>query len=61
VIKVPAATPAPKPKANMPILTGEEISPQTVMDAVVANIRNKSAMIMTAGLDFIFLLSWFGL
>jgi hypothetical protein len=57
-ISVPAAMPAPNPKANMPILTGDETSPQIVTDAEAANIKNKSAMMMTVLFDFIFALSW---
>jgi len=52
-INVPAAIPAPKPKANIPILTGEDTSPQMATEAAVANIRNRSAVPIKALLDFI--------
>lgn len=42
-INVPNATPDPKPKANIPILTAELTSLQITTDETVAKIRNRSA------------------
>jgi hypothetical protein len=36
--------PVAKPKAYMPILTGEEIFSQIVIEEATANIRNRSAI-----------------
>ena len=53
-ISVPAAIPAPKPKANIPILTGDEILPHKVIDDETAITRKSNAVPINALFDFIF-------
>jgi len=52
-INVPTAMPAAKPKANMPILTGDETSPHSVIDDETAMTRKSSAIPISVLFDFI--------
>jgi len=45
--------PAAKPKANMPILTGDETSPHSVIDDETAMTRKSSAIPISVLFDFI--------
>ena len=54
-ISVPTATPQAKPKANMPILTGEDTFPQIATDEETAITKKSSAVPSRALFDFMVL------
>jgi len=58
-INVPTTMPVAKPKAYIPILTGEETSLHNVTDDETAMMRKSNAIPMSALFDFILFLLLF--